>query len=683
MLAALLLAMWQSALLPEPEKRVDFKPETARMVNLAEPLGEALGVKVAVGENLRNEVLAVFAPNVMRKDLAAKIAECLDADWRRDGTTLVLERSKAREEQMRQREVAWLVPKVRAKQRDLLSQLERTGPFTDAIARVLAERLLEEAKKDPNGAAYARAPDGAPLERFAQAVLTALPPERLAAISPVDRAVFRPRPNRRQVPLVLPTELMRRLRTEQPLFSNALKSVDLAQFDRPWAKTPNDLRGEHLNFDDVDVMVTISGNYLCNIGLFDREGTPVASSYARMEIWESPKAPTGEPAKVDPDPLSDEFVAAYRASRGAKPFKVEGKLREFLLHPDRHDPLALALDAPVRTLARVDGRAIVMRAWDDLFYGGMGVSRGSSRTLGGFRQLLASAHADIVDDGSWRLIRPCRAMSVMAERADRHVVAQWLKSTSEGGPTLDHTLNLFAAHYVSPGPFSLTWFSLLFPDRYDSSMHQVFGQAPALLAALTPAQRKALDMGAQVPVGQLTKQGVHVLEEMVFGLNGSVQLESTSGAREYSPLRREPTEIFPADLPKNGYITGKHFFGDGVFSLVTNVQGHRSRVSRGTKDVGYQIARIETGTRLDPVRWPQNFVVSRSERWSFTVNLLPGVSCSGEFVDRFAPWSEPRSLEALPDAFVSRVKAWADYYKAHPEAPEPPIGADYDDEPPG
>ena len=689
MTAWLLVVLGQVALMPEPERRVDFKLETARMVNLAEPLGEALGVRVAVGENLRNEVLAVCAPNVMRKDLAAKIAECLDADWRRDGTLFVLERSKAREEQMRQREIAYLVPKIREKQAEMMQALTKQGEFSAGLAKALSERVLEMAKTGFfNGNDVEALGRSTPHGRFGMRVLASIPPEQIAAIPVGGEGIFRPKPNKRQLPLVLPKGAAEALRAENARFAEAMKQIDLSPYEKPWMGTPENFKGAPLGDGSLDLMLRIANggsNFYTNLYLVDQGGRVAGQSYVTLETYQLPKAPPeGPESTIERGPLANELVAAYRSFREGKSVELSPSLRDFLLHPDRSEPLALGLTGAVRSLAESDGKAVVMRAWDDLFFPSLGLSRGSSLSLGGFRQLLISSNAQAVDAGTWRIIRPSNPGTANFDQGDRVSTARWLGSAARGGPEFDETLNHFAAHKQSFGPYTILWYRLLFPEKSDGSANSVFGYWPNLLAALTPIQRSAIVDGGHVPISQMSLKAKQVIEQLVFGMNGNLNILDAEGRTVQNPILREPTEVFPGELPPNGVLSGFRSAGSVVFGLYDSpIPGRNGRIRRGSKDIGYQLAKIAAGAKLDPKLWPTKVSVANTESWELRLDLAPGVSTAGGFHDRFGSNGKVTTFEGLPETVLAKAKKWADHYKAHPEEPAPPIDDHYNDDPPG
>lgn len=689
MIAWILVALGQVALMPEPQKRVDFKPETARMVNLAEPLGEALGVKVAVGENLRNEVLAVCAPNVMRKDLAAKIAQCLDADWRRDGTLLVLERSKAREEQMRQREIAYLVPKIREKQAEMMQALTKQGEFSAGLAKALSERVFEMVKSVgwANGNDLEAMGRSTPQGRFALRILASIPPEQIAAIPVGGKAIFRPKPNKRQLAMVLPNGAVDSLHTEHKIYSEAMQQVDLSPYEKPWMSIPMVLKGGPLGEGALDVILRLTNggaNFYSDLSIVDPQGRPVGHVSISLETFQYPKAPPeGPESTIERGQLANELVAAYRSFREGKSFELSPNLRDFLLHPDRSEPLALGLTGAVRSLAQADGKAVVMRAWDSLFFPALGLSRGSSLSLGGFRQLLISTDAQTVDAGAWRIIRPSNPWTANFDQGDRVSTARWLGSAARGGPEFDETLNHFAAHKGGFGPYTILWYRLLFPEKSDGSANEVFGYGPNLLAALTTAQRSAIAGGGQVPISQMSLKARQVIEQNVFGMNGYLNVLNAQGRTVQNPLFREPTEMFPGELPPGGVLTGSRSVTTVVFGLYDNpIPGRNGRIRRGAKDIGYQLAKTAAGVKLDPKQWPTRLSLADAESWILRLDLAPGISASGKFHDRFGSNGRTVTFETMPGPLQERVKKWIDYYKAHPDEAAPPIDQLYDDAPP-
>jgi hypothetical protein len=467
-----------------------------------------------------------------------------------------------------------------------------------------------------------------------------------------------------------------------------MRQVDLSPYEKPWMGTPVDLKGAPLGEGSLDVMLRIANggsNFYTNLYLVDPSGRIVGQSYVTLETYQLPKAPPEGPERtIERGPLASEFVAAYQAFREGKLFELSPTLGDFLLHPDRFEPLSLGLTGAVRSLAEADGKAVVMRAWDNLFFPSLGLSRGSSLSLGGFRQLLISSNAQTVDAGTWRIIHPSNPWTANFDQGDRVSTARWLGSAARGGPEFDETLNHFAAHKGGFGPYTILWYRLLFPEKSDGSANSVFGYWPNLLAALTTAQRSAIAGGGQVPISQMSLKARQVIEQNVFGMNGYLNVLNSQGRTVQNPILREPTEVFPGELPPIGVLSGSRSVTTVVFGLYDNpIPGRNGRIRRGSKDIGYQLAKIAAGVKLDPKLWPTKVSVANAESWELRLDLAPGVSAAGGFHDRFGSNGKITTFEALPETVLAKARKWADYYKAHPEEPAPPIDEHYNDDPPG
>lgn len=475
-----------------------------------------------------------------------------------------------------------------------------------------------------------------PQGRFAIRILASIPPEQVAAIPVGSKAIFRPNPNKRQLPLVLPKNAMNAFRRESDLFARAMSEFDLSPYERPGISTPESLRSVQLGDRPVDLMVQISSsgaNFYGSLYIVDAGGQTIATAGLTLETFGFPEAPQGGPqSAVQRGPLADELVRAYRAFRENKSFAVSPGLRAFLLRPDVHEPLSLGLTGAVRALATADGKAIVMRAWDTLFHPSLGLSRGSSASLAGFKQLLISQNSESLDSGSWRILRPSAAWSSRCFQGDRESTARWLASAEKGGPQFEDTLNHFAAHSEGFGPYTMLWYRLLFPEKSDGHAYQVFGCWPKLLAALTPAQRLAISEGRSVDYVQLSTKAKAVVDELVFGMNGSLNTSNAPGISYRTPIRREPTEIFPGELPATSTLTGSHTLNPVVFGLFTNAPpGRNWRIPRGAKDLGYHLARLEAGAKIDPNVWPGKLSIAQQEAWTLRLDLAPGILTSGGF----------------------------------------------------
>lgn len=216
----LFLLSFQEVRVPEPNRVVVFKESAARLVNIEKPLSDVLGVPVIAGPTVKDDVVAIWATSTTRRALALKLAQCLDADWIQEGPRLVLQRTQPSLERARKRSTDYRLGRIKDSLAKVQAELEAQGAFTEAYAAGLAASV--KALDEQGGLRDSRQTDPirkrSPLGRFGLRLLRSIPAAELAQIPPEGRAVFRPRPNRRQRKLPSVEPLLATLRQEAEVF---------------------------------------------------------------------------------------------------------------------------------------------------------------------------------------------------------------------------------------------------------------------------------------------------------------------------------------------------------------------------------------------------------------------------------------------------------------------------------
>lgn len=669
----LFLLTFQVGGVPEPNRVVVFKESAARLVNLEKPLSDVLGVPVIAGPTVKDDVVAIWAESTTRQALALKIAQCLDAEWIQEGPRLVLHRTQQSLERARKRSTDYRAERIKENLAKVRAELEAQGAFTEAYATGLAASVKD--LDEQGGLMDSRRSDSirqrSPLGRFGLRLLRSISAEELARIPPEGRAVFRPRPNRRQRKLPSVKPLIATLQQESEIYNRALAPLTIMPHRQPWDSVPEFARTLSLG-EDVDVALTIHASEYglsALTSLFDASGAVLGSDYRELNWFEEIKQPSGS-TKLEHGPIATDIIAAYRAVRQKTTHALSPATREFLLHPEIHEPLSLDLDPAIRAWADSTGMNIIIRPHDALCLTTMGILMGSQSTLEWFQTRLSNAET-IVRDG-WVLVRPWLADLQSAKVTNRVALGEWLRSVNSQGPTMGQTLKFEANSGARTSAIFQTWFRLLFPERSDREIYRYQGIAPVIMGRLTPTQVERLCAGQSLRWLDLAPEVRRDLEATVFTNASALQVMEHENRHKQGWHAREPTEVFPMDLPSDAKVTLKRSVSYRYASVSSTTPSALGRLPRNSCHLGFHLARRDEG-KVTPIQgWPETFYQVPTEEWNLRVEFSPLLYLDLTYVHLYSPPSQEFNLDALPSELKDAVNKWAEYYRRHPEQGAPP-----------
>lgn len=330
---------------------VTLEGRAMRVGPLLEAIQDQTGKKLRAG-NVREEVLYLHVHQRSLEEVRRVLAETIEADWTREGDTLVLQRTPAREAESRRAFVKARADSIRKSLDSASSALD--APFDLAVAEGLARRwktmagLAERAAYEGDmGASRESLKHLVPGRRLLLRAMRRLGPERLAAIEWGERIVLVANPNLRQTKL--DADLIAQYQREQNVWADAVERVgapkdgDGMNVDDPFANTR---RIDQVPSDVTVIVKEAFGDLPFRGQLF--VGGTIASDYLPFVFGERRRTlmPV-ESERFALEPVESEFLRRLREVRypGGFAHPLSPELRKILTDPVEHEPTGLVLDA--------------------------------------------------------------------------------------------------------------------------------------------------------------------------------------------------------------------------------------------------------------------------------------------------------------------------------------------------
>lgn len=649
---------------PAAPQNVAPMAKVARMVNWVEDLSTAFGTPVEVSAALKDEVLAVVSGTVSAKELQAKIAECLDASWVKDGSRLRLERTKANERAMQEREQRALTAAVERWKAQTRAELDRQGEFTSVLADALVQQLILSRTQPGQQAAWASGVRRLPSVRFAQHVGLALPTQQLATLRVGQRKVFRQQPNRLQAKFDVPKSVIAatiaefdayekaRLRSSQP---DALEDI----------LTP--FKGEAT---EVVAAVTCTGNRLeIRAYLTNRAGDYIlkAAEPIRLTTFPAGDQAVGQQlSRYEFGPLAEEMRSISRSMRTPPYLNPSPALREFVRQPDTREPLEVGgLDA-LRGLHVQSGKSVVARPWDDLLFVGLGLLPRTTATTESFRDALRALGGHLLEDDRWVSVSMPFPTRVSSQVINRTTLREFLDACQRTGYAPLDEIARFAlkrADYV--GDLHHRW-AFLAGCLYDSSTNLIIPNPMLrIYGSLTDRQRAALRSNTPIPWSDLTQETRETISRVVFGAGAPALMVKDGQAHS---IHHDPTSLWSDGTVRGvslrvAYVNSQDCLMESPDPLPPY---SLPLVHTGSAFLGYQLARQGREKMSN-----RRFRIGSKMDMMLEVQLEQEITMAGDVYGLEALTSESFRLDALPEPFRSRVNKAEGYYREHPDARQP------------
>lgn len=626
-----------SGLAQVPLVTVSIQPEPASKA--VSDLSKAVGIKLEVSPQLRDEILQVQVKDAPVKDLLVQVAKASYADWLPNGDGYLLSRSSATANRLRLRDVS-----IRA---------------SEIQTMLINEARIQSNQRTKSGPAWNQSENLAQVE-VVLALLQGIGAGAIAEIPPNTRAVY----------ATHPTPAQRRL------------SVD------PYPDSSQTLLVVCPSVRKLRAWVTCSGQ------------NGVTKRPAQLSLALPEPRPSASPSKdsIELSDLTTEFVRKWNGRgvnpngipqvstsvtmnaveqkvlfRGSSSDSIQSKvifsdqLMSRILNPERFDPDALVPGEAVSSCARLLNLNLVATLPDTAFRPlTTRFSKGPVSAQDLIVDIAPKAGLSVVRDHGWLTVTPQNPIESARTHVDREALGAMLRKLAG-----NHALSLddMAAFCLSQDK------ALAFDDIDGIYLEAVSQQVGTKLlpvldnpwplriyGTLTTMQKRAIRVKGPIPFSNMTPDQKRWLEFDVF--NSPTGPEATTGRygeSGYGPtdpteIDGERTQILPEGIQPDGLLSVRTesvngYLGtdleSGISSILTANNLASQRFQRERADLAF------LGT---PPKYGK-FQPARLTTYSFRYQLAPNVVftriLSDTTVDRTSP---SVGYDSLPQDFQADVE---------------------------
>lgn len=726
MISALSLAILLAS--PQAEPSVTFSAPAMTARNLFPALSKAAGVLIRTGVYTNDEVLLIDVKDVPLSKLLDKIAAVTGSEWTKEPGVYTLVRST---NLARSQEAAVLDERTAALQKEIDRLMEPVtkAPKLDAATinrlaqenRVAKDRFNEQIRNGANGGGLAiMVPPSSPTpaSRALARVIASIQAKALAEIPAGSRVVYATTPT--TVQRAMPSDGAKAMATfldehntwvantgpepERPANENfQVRIIGAGGSDAPKKKINGLLGKTHL----IVTRTGTSGGILVELNAYDREGLRVG--HAEANLSPAPSLPTAtvgddKPVKLDDDALNiakalcntpGQIMRGSISGGGGVTISVVGTSingapenpaekveltkaqRAKLLNPVANDPASLvagpALDAAAsgtNVVASIPDSALMPLC--------RAVIRGNVTSKSVFSALVSGGMVVEQKDG-WTTGQARLPFLARAGQVSRPALAALL-----GAMERNKHLGLteFAAYAMSrslptPAPaIDEQTLAALNSEVWQSYRFEAIPnwRAMKLYGGLTQSQRQALDRGAPLAVGNLSREQWALADSLVFDDMIAPNISLPRGGGPSGPagpgfeeaLLNERTEALPNGMPRDSYLQAAGPVQGGVFASISDRPGSRFFTAR---EYGGHLAFNQTQGLAAPGMERVNydrFRLGTVRTINLTLFLTPLVQTARTLRDASVlPDSKETGFEQLPADFQAAVKAAFEAAKAN------------------
>ena len=334
-----------------------------------------------------------------------------------------------------------------------------------------------------------------------------------------------------------------------------------------------------------------------------------------------------------------------------------------LSRPDEFEPLALVPGEGLAALATSRRKPLVACIPDAAYPTTFG-SR-VPKTVEELEEDLKAGPMRIVPDAQYLVLRPAEPATARRNRVDRTALASIARASADHeSPTLDEVAD-FASRTPDPSlnPLSTAYLTIFAPSGLASSSGIVSWSGLRLYAALSPAHRKSLAEGAQIPFSVIGPGAKEALRTLLYGASGGVELDgqgSESGdmfsmgmkmvmGGTSSSAREEPTQIVPWGIPVSGYLQAS-VSSEPILRPIKDGSGAASVLSLDEIAIARLFRSSPMGEEMgDAMKMPETGRLGSRSIWSIRGYVAPGTYVSTRLNDDRTPKDGARvALSDLP-----------------------------------
>lgn len=536
-----------------------------RVGPLVEEIGKQSGLKLAAG-NVRDEVVLARIVKRPAQEVLDRLANLLEAEWQREGETLVLARTPAQTKALHSKHVERRVAQAERLLAATTKDLDQ--PFDAARAEHLAtswRRVQEQSARGGGPEVYSQREqlkDLVPGRRFLMRVAKALGPRVLGGLEWRERRVYglKPTPMQGDLARVAPGAAEAYVREQNVWADTVQKQGPWGANDARMVDDPDAQTGALTAFPEGAIVVLTNGvmeQWPFRLQLVDGEGGILADymprTTAMSELQTLIDSDTSQSGTIEASAAEGEFLKRLRSlMEGKEADPLPDAEAESMRRCDRRDPLGIVVPGVLAALS--EGRSYLASLSDNTAAGLMFfmTEKPDKATLGG---VLAGLGVGIKREGDWVVFSPEDKFDVIQSRYDRAKLAGHLAKVRAGHPPEGLEKSRFA--FDSPAwrdenALARLWVILLSLDRDFFDM-DVPGDR--FLGSLSESQLQALRGGAVLSTGALGPQATAELRRSLFEgpLRHAGTVDDWSGDRFQRFV--EPTVAFSGGIPANGALS--------------------------------------------------------------------------------------------------------------------------------
>jgi hypothetical protein len=651
------------------EPRLDYVSKAVPLKVAMEQISKQAGTPLVVDQELELEPLVFRLKGVPLGEFRAKLADCLDAEWKMlSNGAQRLERSQAIRDRLWREQVQLDADALR-KALDVAVNNEKLEPYSAGEAQAVASMLLnteQKLKEDARGnnRFYSQVAPKLPPIRALWRMLQDIDLREIAAIAPGGRVVYSDQPTQKQADL--PESATRRIAflvEEQNFVAEKLTPID--PYTSPMVESDGARR--KMTGPPARVVFTVDRSpdatfYGFYLTMLDQSGAEICTARHQLRLATfdlEPDANQPPDLEIELTPFAKELVTFLNWAMGPKTalMKLSPAALDVVTHPEQHEPLSFLVSDILLGWAEKTDQNAIFYPDDFLTFPAMVATTGGTPRLSTFLKGIENA-VNVEQEGGWLTFKPVRPLVAIAERSDRATLGEYLRRLRQEGFLSIANSAAYAQTYRGPAMAIIPTFSTILTMTDLAQLELNDSDALRFIGTLDQSQMEGLARG--FTARSLRPEQLEAFEPVLYKhTDWRVYMNEALGS--------EPTEFMPNGIPMDLMIQGE-IKETEAFSYTT-IQPDGSHYSRTGP-----AAHIANGIVTEP-----NFqLVSVGDAVSRTLSItftLPSekykqVQCV-ESSRKGAEWPVaelPERIKKKIDEEVERVKGY-DLPKPEPRPP--------------
>ena len=569
--------------------KFSFVGQAARVEKFLADLSKVAGVNLSAGAAMNDEIICARMKDVTLDETLAKIADAMDASWRKDETGYRLVRTSEGAANQRSREQAYLVEAIVKAQKKMADELTKLAPWNDKEADTLAKDAATFSKNaaarqsDPNFWRQREALDSrGPASRALKEAIIAMNPAELASVKSGMRVVWSTSPNRREYPfsskvirifegLANAQQIWKRASEKAGLNAKARQEESMIYLGGIFGDPQN---GETKVGNITKVLVVASQPGFGSPTNFemlaaDAKGHVVIRANSGLnldlnEIWSNRDSLAPKPGekKIQPDGDLLEIGKVMNSMQSGKMTPLPAPLRAKLLQPEIDEPLQFFGSPSIVQYAELRNLNMVCQAPDTLVTAIMAAM--TPMSVDAFAKVLQGPMGmNLVESPGWVVMKPNAPVQAKETRVGRKILGRYVRAQSKGTRFSLDERAYYALNMPRQRENYLVMFLSLFANNNPDMNMRDDTETLRFYGLMDPAQRRQMTLNP-VPASSLTSTQLAELNHMVYdGQNNNMQFtpdqsggnfDADSWNLFYNGIYREAAESLPDGIPPNATI---------------------------------------------------------------------------------------------------------------------------------